>query len=128
MMRAPKSPAVTLANWRHLVLHLKIYRREKIASEPRRNKRARSGRTTEAVPKTLSDDFDAMAKKTLVLAPETGGIATERDTTWANVLPAWRRLLRDAPPEQETSRLGCNIRADRLRHSTHSHARYLHNY
>ena len=43
-------------------------------------------------------------------------------------LPAWRRLLRDAPPEQETSRLGCNIRADRLRHSTHSHARYLHNY
>jgi hypothetical protein len=35
MMRAPKSLAVSLANWRHLVLHLKIYRREQIASEPR---------------------------------------------------------------------------------------------
>src|SRR6202166_3786632 len=44
MVRAPKSLAVTLANWRHLVLHLKIYWREQIASEPRRNKRARNGR------------------------------------------------------------------------------------
>ena len=42
MVRAPESLAITLANWRHLVLHLKIYRREQIASEPRRNKRARN--------------------------------------------------------------------------------------
>jgi hypothetical protein len=44
MVRAPKSLAVPLANWRHLVLHLKICRREQIASKPRRNKRARNGR------------------------------------------------------------------------------------
>jgi hypothetical protein len=44
MGRPPKSLAVTFANWRHLVLHLKIYRREQIASEPRGNKRARNGR------------------------------------------------------------------------------------
>jgi hypothetical protein len=31
-------------HWRHLVRHLKIYRREQIASEPRGNKRARNGR------------------------------------------------------------------------------------
>jgi hypothetical protein len=44
MVRSPKSLAATFANWRHLVLHLKIYRREQIASEPRGNKRARNGR------------------------------------------------------------------------------------
>jgi len=44
MVRPPKSLAVTFANWRHLVFHLKIHRREQIASEPRGNKRARNGR------------------------------------------------------------------------------------
>jgi hypothetical protein len=34
MVGAPKSLAATFANRRHLVLHLKIYRREQIASEP----------------------------------------------------------------------------------------------
>src|ERR1700676_1047109 len=44
MVRPPKSLAVTFANWRHLVLHLKIYRREQIASEPQTDKCARNGR------------------------------------------------------------------------------------
>src|SRR5260370_3673501 len=44
MVRQPKSLAVTFANWRHLVLHLKIYQREQIASEPQTDKCARNGR------------------------------------------------------------------------------------
>src|SRR5260370_40100121 len=48
MVRPPKSLAVTFANWPHLVLHLKIYRREQIASEPQTDKRARNGRLLDA--------------------------------------------------------------------------------
>src|SRR5258706_1437578 len=44
MVHPPKSLAVTFANWQHLVLHLKIYRREQISSEPQTNKLARNGR------------------------------------------------------------------------------------
>src|SRR6266403_3152337 len=49
MVRPPKSLAVTFANWRHLVRHLKIHRREQIASEPGGNKRARNGRLRSTV-------------------------------------------------------------------------------
>jgi hypothetical protein len=53
VVRSPKSLTVTLANWKHPVLHLKIYRREQIASETRRNKCTRNGRLRLATPRLI---------------------------------------------------------------------------